>query len=275
MDAPTQPNKKRLRRIADQLEQMVRVDMVKGLGDRGLDDAVYRILRHLTLAEIWEVISHSPPMRQWMHRKGVWKKLAEARIPEERLTNVIRELKSHLSKTRGINYMWIILAFESEIFDSKEAHVMRKWKTKYGEPCVQITGILHNDDVMFSFERAFPNGHAIYAEVLEKTDINGKRAVVPVLEITYNDYDEKNDEYYDDDYETAFVVFWYFILASGGKAMAQSFEGGVLGLSKEMALDMSFFEMAHTQLVATEFKSVQMLPEGEETYKSIRFDIPF
>jgi hypothetical protein len=268
-----EPNKKRLRRISNQLDEMVRVDIVKELGDRGLEGAVYGILRHLILAEIWEVISHSSALRQWMHRRNIWKKLAEDRIPGDLLQGVIKELSWRIRNRGGINYMWIILAIDSQIFDTENGTIMRKWKNEYGEPSVQITQILHDEGVVDTFERAFPNGHKIYAEVLEKTDINGKRVVVAVLELLPEHYDEKNDEYFEHNDPVDFAVFWYLILAGGGTAMVQTFKGGVFGLSQETVLDTFFFEQAYQQLTAGSFEPAVMLPTGDEPYKMIRSEV--
>lgn len=264
-----EPNKKRLRRVADELEKMVRVDIVNELGNRGLEGAVYGILRHLILAEIWEVISHSPPLRQWMHRRGMWQKLAEDRISPDLLKRVREELSLELIKGRGINYLWILLAVNSQIFDTKEGTVMRKWKNRHGEWSVQLSQIVSSEDVIHLFERAFPTGHVIFAIVLEKTDINGKRATLGVLEIRPDNYD-RNDRYIDNDDEASFIAFWYYILASGGTAMVQVFEEGVYGLSQETVLDTVFFEAAYQQMETGEFEPPIMLPEGQETYKMIR-----
>lgn len=269
MDAP-EPNKKRLRRISDQLDAMVRVDIVKELGDRGLEGAVYGILRHLTLAEIWEVISYSPPLRQWMHRRGIWKKLAEDRIPDKRLTKVTRKLGRSLSRTRGINYMWILLAIESQIFETREGTVMRKWKTVHGKTCVQITEMNHDEGVLSSFEEAFPNGHDISANVLEKNDMRGKRAVLAVIEITPDNFDKTIFRHVKNDDETAFIVFWYLILAGGGEAMVKSFKEGMYGLSQEVVVDTLFFEAAYNQINDEHFEPAVLLPQDEETYKTIR-----
>jgi hypothetical protein len=261
MDVP-EPVQKRLRRIAEHLDELIRVDVVKELGDRGLEDPVYRILRYLTLAEIWEVISHSSAVRSWLHRRGIWKKLAEDRIPRERLDKIIRKL-TYLNRKKLPNYFWIILATEAEIFDSRNGHIMRKHVRKtsdYDELSVDITIIDSDERILETCGDAFPNGYYITSQILEQPNIRGKLMYVSIVRITP---EMSNNN------EVASVVFWYRILVGGGKAMVQTFDDGAVGLPKDKLLDLYFFREAHQQVAYGHFEPAFMLPE-EQNFKTIR-----
>jgi hypothetical protein len=221
MDA-REPEQKRLRRIAEELDEIYRMDMMKSLGERGQPEIVLNILRFLTAGEIWEVISHSLPLRQLLHRRGVWKRLAEMKFGTKSVDAFVARLRN-VSNLTEVNYFWYICVREGYAVRTKSGIVVRKWRkpTTKNEPktyqlddgrvfyspsknWLEFRMTRFDSDLVSTYTRAFPDAHY-------KID----------TEVDALIFDGNDDPIFasKDTVTTAQTVFVYMIMARGGSVL--------------------------------------------------------
>jgi hypothetical protein len=208
MDAP-EPDSKRLRRVAEHLEQLRKLDMVKSLGEHGQDIVVLQIFRYLQLSEIWEVISHSSALRVWLHEMRIWNTLARERLGKAMLDEVVDLLKGDLRSRLGINYFWILLAQECSIFKTEDGSFIKKEDDGIN---VLVDMIDTDDKVLDTMERVFPDGCRLTGEMTAPgISYDGQTVRLPVISMgpTYGPT------------QAEWVEFFYLILARGGSAVVE------------------------------------------------------
>jgi hypothetical protein len=212
-----EPVQKRLRRIAEHLDELMRVDMVKSLGEHGLENVVFQILQYLEIGEIWEVISHNLKLRQWLHRRGVWRRLAEMRIKKENLDAFMARLLL-LSSVTNVNYFWYLCVAQGYAVRTASGIIVRKWWAKSknerfaSENKLSFKASRMDGDLFSTFIQAFP-GLGYKIEMEPETETNYDEVTIKLSDKTEGVFAT------DATVKAAQDVFLYMILARGGSVL--------------------------------------------------------
>jgi hypothetical protein len=205
MDAP-EPERKRLKQITERLEELRRLDIVKSLGERNLAHVVLQILQYLQLGEIWEVISHSVELRQWLHRQGIWKLLAEQRVTKEKREAFLARLGT-ISSVDVVNWFWYLCVENADAVKTTSGIYVQKLNISVELLEFEFLVQKMDNDLFSTMIRAFPD--AKYKFTQEEM----------VVQIRIDDDGQEDIFASDETMKAALDAFLYVILARGGSVL--------------------------------------------------------